>query len=80
MDRSRTRIKGPALVLIIGIAFATVTAISGIAASVFQQHDDSPVTREVFGGIPDALKIAFYVLTPVLLVYGAVLFLSLIHI
>ena len=68
------RIKGPALVLIIGIAFATVTALSGIAASVFQQHDDSPVTREVFGGVPDALKITFYVLTPVLLVYGAVLF------
>jgi Fe-S oxidoreductase/nitrate reductase gamma subunit len=74
MEPSRRRITGPALVLIIGIAFATVTAISGIAASVFQQHDDSPVTREVFGGIPDALKIAFYVLTPVLLVYGAVLF------
>ena len=33
-----------------------------------------PTTREVFGGIPDALKITFYVLTPVLLVYGAVLF------
>jgi Fe-S oxidoreductase/nitrate reductase gamma subunit len=70
----RKRIKGPALVLIIGLAFATVTAISGVAASVFQQHDDSPVTREVFGGIPDALKITFYVITPVLLVYGAVLF------
>jgi len=70
----RKRIKGPALVLIIGLAFATVTALSGIAASVFQQHDESPTTREVFGGIPDALKITFYVLTPVLLVYGAVLF------
>jgi Fe-S oxidoreductase/nitrate reductase gamma subunit len=70
----RKRIKGPALVLIIGLAFATVTALSGIAASVFQQHDDSPTTREVFGGIPDALKITFYVLTPILLVYGAVLF------
>jgi Fe-S oxidoreductase/nitrate reductase gamma subunit len=70
----RTRVKGPALVLIIGLAVATVTALSGIAASVFQQHDDSPVTREVFGGIPDALIISLYVLTPVLLVYGAVLF------
>ena len=28
----------------------------------------------MFGGIPDALKITFYILTPVLLVYGAVLF------
>lgn len=70
----RKRIKGPALVLIIGLAFATVTALSGIAASVFQQHDESATTREVFGGIPDALKITFYVLTPVLLIYGAVLF------
>ena len=70
----RTRTKGPALVLIIGLAFATVTALSGIAASVFQQHDDADVTREVFGGIPDPLKVLFYVITPVLLVYGAYLF------
>jgi Fe-S oxidoreductase/nitrate reductase gamma subunit len=70
----RKRIKGPHLVLIIGVAFAIVTALSGIAASVFQQHDQSPTTREVFGGIPDAMKIVFYVLIPVLLIYGAVLF------
>ena len=70
----RKRIKGPHLVLVIGLAFATVTALSGIASAVFQQHDDSPVTREVFGGIPSALKIAFYVMTSILLVYGAVLF------
>ena len=70
----RKRIKGPHLVLVIGLAFATVTALSGIAATVFQQHDESPTTREVFGGIPSALKIAFYVMVPILLVYGAVLF------
>ena len=72
MDRKR--IKGPQLVLLIGVAFATVTALSGIAAAVFQQHDESPTTREVFGGIPVAMKTTFYVLTCVLLVYGAVLF------
>ena len=70
----RKRIKGPHLVLVIGLAFATVTALSGIAATVFQQHDESPTTREVFGGIPSAVKIAFYVMVPILLVYGAVLF------
>ena len=70
----RKRIKGPHLVLVIGLAFAIVTALSGIAATVFQQHDDSPVTREVFGGIPPSLKIAFYVMVSILLVYGAVLF------
>ncbi len=70
----RKRIKGPHLVLVIGLAFAIVTALSGIASAVFQQHDDSPVTREVFGGIPSSLKIAFYVMMSILLVYGAVLF------
>ena len=70
----RKRIKGPHLVLVIGLAFAIVTALSGIASAVFQQHDDSPVTREVFGGIPPSLKIAFYVMVSILLVYGAVLF------
>ncbi|MEJ6512463.1 MAG: heterodisulfide reductase-related iron-sulfur binding cluster [Acidimicrobiales bacterium] len=70
----RKRIKGPHLVLVIGLAFAIVTALSGIASAVFQQHDNSPVTREVFGGIPSSLKIAFYVMVSILLVYGAVLF------
>jgi Fe-S oxidoreductase/nitrate reductase gamma subunit len=70
----RKRIKGPHLVLIIGLAFAIVTALSGVAATVFQQHDESPTTREVFGGIPSSLKIAFYVMVSILLVYGAVLF------
>lgn len=70
----RKRIKGPHLVLVIGLAFAIVTALSGVAATVFQQHDQSPTTREVFGGIPASLKIAFYVMVSILLVYGAVLF------
>jgi len=70
----RKRIKGPHLVLVIGLAFAIVTALSGVAATVFQQHDESPTTREVFGGIPSSLKIAFYVMVSILLVYGAVLF------
>ena len=70
----RKRIKGPHLVLVIGIAFAIVTALSGVTGAVFQQHDESPTTREVFGGIPTALQIAFYVMMPVLLIYGAVLF------
>jgi Fe-S oxidoreductase/nitrate reductase gamma subunit len=72
MDRKK--IKAPHIVLTIGIAFAIVTALSGVAATVFQQHDDSPTTREVFGGIPSSLMIAFYALIPVLLIYGAVLF------
>ena len=54
-----------------GIAFAVITVLSGIAASVFDFKSDSEVHRTVFGNIPDALKIAFYTVTPLLLVYGA---------
>ena len=60
------------LVLGIGIAFAAVTAASGIAASVFAFHEDTDAAhREVFGNVPGAVKFAFYALTCVLILYGA---------
>ncbi|MFN0091843.1 MAG: heterodisulfide reductase-related iron-sulfur binding cluster [Acidimicrobiales bacterium] len=71
---NRFRIRPHHLVIGLGVAFAAVTALSGVAATVFQQHDDSPVTREVFHNIPGAFKLAFYTVIPVLVVYGAVLF------
>ena len=53
---------------------ATVTVLSGIAASVFEFEGDSPIHRTVFGNIPTGLKIVFYTVIPVLLVYGAWMF------
>ncbi|MBC8364182.1 MAG: 4Fe-4S dicluster domain-containing protein [Actinobacteria bacterium] len=58
----------------LGVLVALFTAASGIAATVNGWHDDSEITREVFGNIPDALKVTFYTVIPVLIVYGAVLF------
>jgi Fe-S oxidoreductase/nitrate reductase gamma subunit len=58
----------------IGVGFAVITVISGITATVFQWHDDSPVQREVFGNIPAAWKTVFYTVLPILIVYGAVMF------
>ena len=58
----------------LGLLVGLVTTGSWIAASIFQFHDDSEVTREVFGNIPTALKAAFYTVTSLLIVYGAVLF------
>ncbi|HEX7095901.1 MAG TPA: heterodisulfide reductase-related iron-sulfur binding cluster [Acidimicrobiales bacterium] len=60
--------------LVLGVAFALVTIASGIAAAVFDFHGDSPVHREVFGNVPDVLRVAFYTVIPVLIVYGAVMF------
>ena len=54
--------------LAIWVGFALVTIVSGITGVVFEFHDDSIVSREVFGGIPSALRLAFYVVTPLLIV------------
>lgn len=67
----KARVKPHHLALAIGVAFALVTAGSGIAATVFEFHNYNPVHREVFGNIPGALKVAFYVITPFLIVLGA---------
>jgi Fe-S oxidoreductase len=71
---SKRRVKPNRLPIALGVLVAAVTVASGIAATTLQFHDDSPITREVFGGIPSAWKLVFYTVLPVLFVYGAVLF------
>ncbi len=56
----------------IGALIAAVTALSGVAAAVFNFHDDSEVQREVFHNIPGAVKLAFYTVIPLLLLWGSV--------
>ena len=68
------RIRPSHVVLAIWVGFAIVTAVSGVTGVIFGFHDDSPIAREVFGGIPGALKLAFYVVTPVMIVAAGVLF------
>ena len=71
---NRMKLKPHQLVVGIGVGVAAVTVASGIASTIFKFQDDSPVTRKVFGNVPDPLKLAFYTVIPILLVYGAVLF------
>ena len=70
----KTRPKPHHLVIGLGLAIAVFTVGSGVAAVVNEWHDDSEIQREVFGNIPDPLKLAFYSVIPLLLVYGAVMF------
>ena len=70
----RQRIRPHRAVIGLGVLVALFTAGSGLTAAVTGFHDDSPITREVFGNVPGALKFAFYIVIPVLIVYGAVLF------
>jgi Fe-S oxidoreductase/nitrate reductase gamma subunit len=71
---SSRRIKPHQLALGLGVLIAAVTVVSGIAATAFQFHDESEVTREVFENIPSPIKAAFYMIVPITLLYGAVAF------
>ncbi len=62
------------VVLAIWLAFALITIASGVTGVIFEFHDNSPVSREVFGGIPSPLRLAFYVVTPLLIASAGVLF------
>ena len=74
------KIPGPArlrpnqIAIVIGVAIGLVVALSGVAATVFQFHDESAIQREVFDNIPGPLKLAFYTIIPMMFIYGAVMF------
>jgi len=60
--------------IILGLAIGAITVASGIASAVFDFHDDSPVQREVFGGLPTWFKVVFYTVIPVVIVWGGFAF------
>ncbi len=66
------RVKANQLWIAAGALIAGVTVLSGIAASIFEFHDDSEVQREVFENIPSPLKLAFYTVIPLLILWGSV--------
>ncbi len=49
------RIKANHIWMAVGAVIARITALSGVAATVFQFHDDSEIQREVFVNIPSPL-------------------------
>ena len=62
------------LVLGIGIGVALITVLSGIAAEVFAFKNENEVHRTVFANIPDVIRLVFYTVIPILIVYGAWMF------
>ena len=68
------RIKPHHLVIGLGVAIAAFTATSGVVPLITEWHDESPIGREVFYNIPSAIKLAFYVVIPIVIIYGAVMF------
>ncbi|MCU1498740.1 MAG: putative iron-sulfur protein [Acidimicrobiales bacterium] len=68
------RIKPHHLVIGLGTAIGLFSAASGVAPLYTKWHDESPISREVFGNIPSGIKLSFYLVIPALIIYGAYLF------
>src|SRR5438445_12192416 len=71
---SRPKLKPSHLTIIIGVAVAIVTAVSGIVAAIAQAHDDSPMTRAVFLNIASPIRAIFYTTLAIVFVAVAWLF------
>ncbi len=68
------RIRPRHVVITIGVLFALFTVASGTLPLITDWHDQKPVSRPVFGGIPGAIVLAFYVAIPLTILYGAIAF------
>ena len=79
-EATKESVPGPArlqpyqIAITIGVIVALITVGSGIFASITQWHDESSVTREVFDNIPAWLKVTFYTVIPIVIVYGGFTF------
>jgi Fe-S oxidoreductase/nitrate reductase gamma subunit len=73
-ENGRKWFKPHKLVIGIGCFMGLFTLVSGILPQITNWHDDKSPSREVFGGIPGALQVAFYTVIPVMLVWGAIVF------
>jgi Fe-S oxidoreductase/nitrate reductase gamma subunit len=62
------------LILGFWLLLAFAFGMSGVISTITQQHDDSTVTREVFGNIPGPWKAFVYVLSVATLAYVGVQF------
>src|SRR5436190_2370669 len=74
-DRASTPTSRPLrpfhLVIALGVGMGLFTVLSGIVPQITDWHDEHSISREVFGGIPGPLQVAFYTLVPITLVWGA---------
>src|SRR5438132_13795459 len=70
----RFRVRPHQVVLGMGVVFAVFSIASGAGPAVVGWEDHSPVTRQIFGNVPDPLRVIFYTVIPILLLAGAWLF------
>ncbi len=70
----KKRFKPYQLSIAFGVGIGTFTLISGIVPQLTGWKSTSPIHREVFGGVPTALVLAFYTVIPMMLIWGSLRF------
>ncbi|MFZ9042207.1 MAG: 4Fe-4S dicluster domain-containing protein, partial [Ilumatobacteraceae bacterium] len=65
------RLKPHHLAIGLGVGIALFTAVSGVVPQITGWENDNDIHRTVFGNVPGPIKIAFYTVIPVFLVWGA---------
>ena len=73
-EKAPRRLKPYQMSIALGVGIGVFTMISGIVPLITGWKGDSPIHREVFGGIPGPLKVAFYTIIPVMLIWGSLRF------
>ncbi|NBP50379.1 MAG: 4Fe-4S dicluster domain-containing protein [Actinobacteria bacterium] len=68
------RLRPSQMSVLLGVGIGLFTAVSGIVPRLTGWKEESPIHREVFGGIPGALQIAFYTVIPMMLIWGSIRF------
>ncbi|WP_116995512.1 heterodisulfide reductase-related iron-sulfur binding cluster [Desertimonas flava] len=70
-ETKRTGFRPHHLAIGLGVGMAVFTLLSGIVPLITDWHNTNERHREVFGGIPGPLKLAFYTVIPVFIAWGA---------
>ena len=70
----KKRFKPYQLSIAFGVGIGAFTMISGIVPQLTGWKSTSLIHREVFGGIPTALQVAFYTVIPMMLIWGSLRF------
>ena len=73
-EKAPRRLKPYQMSIALGVGIGVFTMISGIVPLITGWEGDSPIHRKVFGGIPGPLKVAFYTIIPVMLIWGSLRF------
>jgi Fe-S oxidoreductase len=73
-ERPPRRVRPTEIVLGLGVAFAILVIVSGISSALRTEGPPPDISRPVFDGIPNVLRLVFYIIVPVLVIYGAVQF------